>query len=79
MKKVYLTRSEVDTIMAFANGGMKVQRAADAMHYDKRTVSQRLTLIHANTGIDPRDFWGLTRLVEIIKNQGEEVDHGDGK
>ena len=62
--------------MAFADNGMKVQKTADAMHYDKRTISQRLTLIKANTGIDPRNFWGLTRLISIIENEREEARAG---
>lgn len=66
MNGVFLTRAEVEVLVAFAENGMKVQRTANALHYDKRTVSQRLTLINANTGINPRDFYGLTKLLDII-------------
>lgn len=66
MNEVFLTKTDAIVLVAFAENGMKVQRTANALHYDKRTVSQRLTLINANTGINPRDFYGLTKLLAII-------------
>lgn len=74
MESCELSRLEVETIMAFANNGMKVQKTAEAMHYDKRTISQRLSLIRGKTGINPRDFWGLVKLTNIIKEEKEAAE-----
>ena len=74
MENCELNRVEVETIMAFANNGMKVQKTADAMHYDRRTISQRLSIVRGKTGINPRDFWGLMKLVSIIEKEKEEAE-----
>lgn len=58
-------------IYAYADNRMRVIRTAKNAHYDKRTVHSRLTNIRLKTGIDPRDFWGLHRLISIIENAKE--------
>lgn len=63
-------------LMAFANNGMSVKPTAEKTYYDRRTVSNRLTSIRLATGIDPRDFWGLHRLLSIIEAEKEEERRG---
>ena len=60
---------DVDILRAYANCGMRVYRAEQVAHYDRRTISQRLTNIRLKTGVDPREFSGLVALIELI---GEE-------
>lgn len=66
-----LDPTDVDIIYAFANNRMKVTIAAKNAHYDKRTIYSRLNNIRLKTGIDPRDFWGLHRLITVIENGKE--------
>lgn len=69
--KYSLDQTDCDIIMAYAESGMRTYRTADISHYDRRTVSNRLTSIRLKTGIDPRDFNGLCQLVRIVKKGGE--------
>lgn len=62
-----LDDTDVAVLVAYANNGMNVNRAAKSAHYDRRTVSSRLTSIRLRVGIDPRDFWGLNTLMKILK------------
>ena len=71
-ESVFEILDEVDfeILVAFAKCGMNVTRTAREIHFDRRTVSNRLTNIRLKCGIDPRDFWGLTNLLRIIDEEG---------
>ena len=70
-----LDEADIAIIYAYANNKMRTQLAAKSAHYDRRTVSERLTNIRLKTSIDPRDFWGLHRLISIIETgRGKGVD-----
>ena len=58
-------------IEAYAASGMSVSRTARRAHYDRRTVSNRLTNIRLRVGVDPRDFKGLCQLIKLIEEKGE--------
>ena len=66
---ITLDEVDIDIILAYAESGMRTYRAASLSHYDRRTVSQRLTSIRLKTGVDPRDFSGLIKLTTIIKRR----------
>ena len=57
-------------IEAYAKNGMSATRAARTTHYDRRTISARLSRIFVKTGIDPRSFDGLCRLLRIKPKEG---------
>lgn len=63
-----------EIILAYANNRMRTLLTAENAHYDRRTVSNRLTSIRLKTGIDPRDFWGLHRLITIIETEKESLN-----
>lgn len=71
-ERVYGLLDSADKIAlkAYAESGMCVTRTARNTHYDRRTISSRLTTIHRKVGIDPRDFWGLMNLLRIIDEEG---------
>lgn len=69
--KYNLDEMDCDIILAYAESGMRTFRTAEITHYDRRTVSNRLTSIRLKAGIDPRDFNGLCQLVRIVKKGGE--------
>ena len=74
-EKIYELLDDADIIVlqAYSENGMGVTRTARNTHYDRRTISDRLTRIRLKVGIDPRDFYGLMKLLEIIETEGDCV------
>ena len=62
-----LDHTDIAIIYAMADNRMRPTLAAQNAHYNKRTVYGRLNTIRLKTGIDPRDFWGLHRLISIVE------------
>jgi sugar diacid utilization regulator len=55
---------------------MNVQAAAAAAHYGRSTVEYHLRRIQERTGMNPRDFYDLQRLVKMARaTLGEEAEH----
>ncbi|MEU9783703.1 helix-turn-helix domain-containing protein [Streptomyces phaeochromogenes] len=52
-----------ETVLAFAEAGLSLVNAADALTMHPSTVSYRLGQWHKLTGSDPRTFAGLVRSV----------------
>lgn len=67
-----LGRVDIDILLAYAKGCMRQTRAAKISHYDSRTVAYHLNAVHSKTGVDPREFSGLTKLVEEIRKHMPE-------
>lgn len=63
---VELTRMAKEVILAYAECGMRVCPAARRVYCDHRTVSYHLDKIKAITGYDPRNFYELYKLVEMV-------------
>jgi len=67
-----LTEDERKTIMLLADNGMSVTRVSEACFVSRVSIYNRLMSIRAKTGIDPQDFWGLTRLLSLLGQEKEE-------
>ncbi|WP_329264163.1 helix-turn-helix domain-containing protein [Streptomyces sp. NBC_01478] len=52
-----------ETVLAFADAGLSLAHAADALRIHPNTVAYRLGQWHKLTGTDPRTFTGLLRSV----------------
>ncbi|MFJ9246657.1 helix-turn-helix domain-containing protein [Streptomyces sp. NPDC101776] len=52
-----------ETVLAFADAGLSLAHAADALRIHPNTVAYRLGQWHRLTGTDPRTFTGLLRSV----------------
>lgn len=62
-----LGRADIEILFAFAEGRMRMSRAAKISHYDERTVAYHLNSVQAKTGIDPHEFTGLAELIYALK------------
>lgn len=62
-----LTEDEKEVIVKMADAGMNVSKAADLCQISRSTINRKLASIRAKTGVEPTDFWGLTRLLALIK------------
>ncbi len=61
-----LNENEIETVLAFAEHDMTVQRTAKEgfLHYN--TVLYRLSRVKDKTGLDPRNFYDLVKLVQML-------------
>lgn len=73
-----LTETQARIVLALAENGMNVQAAAAAAHYSRSTVEYHLHRIQERTGLNPRDFYDLQKLVKMARaTLGEEaVENG---
>lgn len=62
-----LTQREQEIMRCFADNDMRVTPVAEAMHYHQNTVSYYLKRIYEKTGLNPRNFYDLAKLM------GEDV------
>lgn len=63
---------ETDALLlrGFAENDMNATRAADALYLHRNTLLYRLDRIKRETGLDPRKFYDLAKLL------GMEARHG---
>ena len=57
-------------VQAYADSGMNVCAAARALGLSGDTVRYHLAAIKKKTGLDPRNFWDLARLLGL-RQKGE--------
>lgn len=57
-----LTNSDLDTVLTFAEQGMKVYKVAENMYYNRNTIVKKFT------GLDPHNFYDLVTLVDMCKH-----------
>lgn len=63
MNKFKLSRLELEVLIAFAKGGMRISKASDMLHMSSTSVDSYLCKIYQRTGINPRDFFGIGCLL----------------
>lgn len=63
-----LNEKDFHTILAFARNNMKFQATADELGKRRDTVGYRIARINVITGLDPRNFYDLIKLVDMANN-----------
>lgn len=58
---------DVTAVIAFANNDMRLTSAALEAKVDYRTLSLRLDNVYRKTGLDPKRFRDLVKLVKAIE------------
>ena len=64
---IILSDVEKDVIRALADCEMKTKTAADNLHYHVNTIVYRCEQIKKRTGLNPRRFYDLVALLEIME------------
>ncbi len=65
-----LTEREIEVLRAYAACGMRAARAAKRLYMSAPNVHHILRQIRERTRIDPKDVWGLTRLLKEAEENG---------
>lgn len=58
-------------IRSMANNRMMISRVSKELYTHRNTVTYRLEHIKSRTGLDPKDFYDL---VKLLKRYREEID-----
>lgn len=58
-------------ILALAENSMRAKSAAKQLRLHWNTVYYRMSRIYDKTGLDPRNFYDLHKLVELAQSEGE--------
>ncbi len=66
-----LTEDEKELIRAYAGNAMKTTLAAKELYFHPNTLAYRLTKVRNKTGLDPRRFRDLVRLMGGWLPEGE--------
>lgn len=62
-----LTDSEYrDTILTYVTSDMSIKATAEKMYLSRKAVLYRLDRIKEKTGLNPRRFFDLVKLVEMM-------------
>ena len=62
-----MTKLQAEAIMALANNGLKIKRAANQTYRNPGTIRHHINAIKEKTGLDPRDFWDMQKLVPMAE------------
>lgn len=72
-KRIIMSESDAQIIVALAENGMRPKATADALHYCPSSMYYRFQKIRERTGLNPRGFFDLMELLQIAKEVlGEE-------
>lgn len=63
-----LTDIEKEIILAYAECDMNTVRTGRKIYLHWNSIEWRLKRIHQKTGLDPKRFYDLVKLVEIAKD-----------
>ena len=71
-----MTKSQAEMIMAYAKNSMNARNAAKEMFTTSENLHYHLKQILAETGLNPKNFFDLCRLVGIAASvKGDKTGH----
>lgn len=70
--KQRLTVTDAEFILAMAENGLSVTRAGKSMPMSYTSAMYHTTKIKRETGLDPRDFYGMTALLPLARSMLNE-------
>lgn len=64
-----MTSRQQQAVLAMADNGMRVTKAAETLGIDGSTMYEHFVRIRRETKLDPQKFWDLVKLVEMVKGE----------
>ena len=66
-----LTLVELEILQAFADNDMSIARTSRFLYIHRNTITYHLRMIKERTGLDPRNFYDLVKLVSQKGSESE--------
>lgn len=67
-----------EIILALADSNMSISEASKKVFLHRNTVVYRMEKIYMDTGLNPRNFHDLTKLVHLVKEEKEKDEKLQG-
>ena len=64
-----LTDDDIRVVLAYADNNMKATEAGRKLFLHENTVKYHLDAVEKKTGLSPRKFYDLIKLVEMLKER----------
>lgn len=65
-----LTKTQITVIKAYARNNMRGTDAARDLKYHRNSIMYHFERIHEKTGLDPKNFYDLVKLLRMA---GEDI------
>lgn len=62
-----MTKAEANVIIALANNKLSSRSAARSLNYHHNTIYYHCCKIRKATGLDPRDFYDMQKLLPVAE------------
>ena len=69
--KTEISKMDIKVVFALAECGLAPSRAARKLFVHRNTVLHHIGEIKSYTGLDPLDFYDMTKLLERFKEEKE--------
>lgn len=66
---ITLSGEEKETILALAESDLRLKPASEKLHYHINTIYYRCDQLKKRTGLDPRRFYDMMTLLEIMEEE----------
>lgn len=67
-----MNQIDIEVILAFADSNMNASSAARKMYVHRNTVEYHLAKVRSETGLNPKEFRGLAKLLTMIEEGSTE-------
>lgn len=74
LSSVELTEQEIKIIKALAKNNMKVKQSARSIPASYQYIRYNINKLKRRTGLDPRKFFDLVKLWQIVEEISDESD-----
>lgn len=64
-----LTPAQIECIAAYAANNMNIQATATSLYRHRNTIEYHLREVERKTGLDPKGFFNLIRLLNLIEEK----------
>lgn len=69
-----MTQIDIEVILALVDSNMNTSRAARRMYVHRNTVDYHIVKIRNETGLNPKEFRDLAKLLTMIEEGSTEND-----
>lgn len=67
-----MTATDWKCVKAYADRGMDATKAARSIYYHRNTLNYHLKCAKKKTGLDPKNFYDLIKLIELYNREKGE-------
>ena len=71
-KQKRMTDKQKLCVLAYADNNMSLKATAEKLFYHYNTIDHHLKAVYSKTGLNPKNFYDLCKLLETIDREASE-------